>query len=235
MNPRLVADIFAALSTPLVADACLRLGVKMMLAPPGLRPVRGGSRVAGKVLPARHYGSVDVFLEAYELAEGGEVIVIDNGGRTDEACIGDLTVLEAQAAGLVGMVVWGFHRDSAELRDIDFPVFTYGAFPTGPRRLDVAEPDALASAAIGDGRVGSDHFVFADDDGAVFVPKTDVNEVLATAQTIFEAERKQAELIGKGSTLRDQLRFSEYLQTRSRDPSYSFRRHIRSIAGAIEE
>ncbi len=71
-----------------------------------------GSRIAGRVLPARHYGSVDIFLEAMETAGKGDVLVIDNHGRRDEACIGDLTVLEAQAAGLSGIVVWGFHRDT---------------------------------------------------------------------------------------------------------------------------
>ena len=46
-------------------------------------------------MPARHYGSVDVFLEALSSAGPGDVLVIDNGGRTDEACIGDLVALEA--------------------------------------------------------------------------------------------------------------------------------------------
>jgi 4-hydroxy-4-methyl-2-oxoglutarate aldolase len=91
----------------------------MLVAPAGLNPIREGDRMAGEVLPVRHYGSVDVFLEAYESASGGEVLVIDNGGRTDESCIGDLTVLEAQAAGISGILVWGLHRDSAELTEID--------------------------------------------------------------------------------------------------------------------
>jgi 4-hydroxy-4-methyl-2-oxoglutarate aldolase len=114
-----LGESFAALSTPLVADACVRLSVPMLVAPAGLNPIREGDRMAGEVLPVRHYGSVDVFLEAYESASGGEVLVIDNGGRTDESCIGDLTVLEAQAAGISGILVWGLHRDSAELTEID--------------------------------------------------------------------------------------------------------------------
>jgi 4-hydroxy-4-methyl-2-oxoglutarate aldolase len=40
-----------------------------------------------------------------EKAEPGDVLVIDNGGRMDEGCIGDLTVLEAQASGLAGIAV----------------------------------------------------------------------------------------------------------------------------------
>jgi regulator of RNase E activity RraA len=43
------------------------------------------------------------------------VLVIDNQGRTDESCIGDLTVLEARTWGLSGFVVRGLIRDTSEL------------------------------------------------------------------------------------------------------------------------
>jgi regulator of RNase E activity RraA len=43
---------------------------------------------------------VDVFLEALEVAERGDVLVVENAGRTDEACVGDLVTLEVGNAGL---------------------------------------------------------------------------------------------------------------------------------------
>jgi 4-hydroxy-4-methyl-2-oxoglutarate aldolase len=105
-------DRLAELSTVLVADACVRLHGERRLVPPGLRPVVAGSRVAGRALPVRHYGSVDVFLEALGEAEEGDVLVLDNRGRTREACIGDLVVLEAKAAGIAGLVVWGLKPEA---------------------------------------------------------------------------------------------------------------------------
>jgi regulator of RNase E activity RraA len=77
---------FGGLSTPLIADACVRAGVPLRAAPPGIGAVIPGQRIAGRALPARHYGSVDVFLEAFSRAARGDVLVIDNGGREEEAC-----------------------------------------------------------------------------------------------------------------------------------------------------
>ena len=207
----------------------------MRVAPAGLGPVVPGSKIAGRALPARHYGSVDVFLEAFARADPGDVLVVDNDGRTDEACVGDLTVLEAQAVGVAGLVVWGLHRDTPELLEIAMPVFSCGTNPLGPLRLDAQEPDALEFARIGAHKITRDDAVFADDDGVVFVPLARVDEVLEAARSIRDVEREQARRIRDGETLRDQTAFAEYLARRAEDPGYSFRQHLRAVGGAIEE
>src|SRR5215475_6238816 len=111
MNNQQIHETFSELSTPLIADACLRLKLPLRLAPFGIRPLTMESHIAGRVLPARHYGSVDIFLEAMGAAQPGDILIIDNEGRRDEGCIGDLTALEAKASGLAGIIVWGCHRD----------------------------------------------------------------------------------------------------------------------------
>jgi regulator of RNase E activity RraA len=226
---------FADLSTAQLADASVRARVPVRCGPAFLRAVVPGSRLAGRVCPARHVGSVDVFLEAFEASAPGDVLVVDNGGRLDEACVGDLVALEAQAAGLTGMVIWGLHRDTADIRAIGLPVFSLGAIPAGPLRLDARPPDSLESAMAGDWTLSREDLVFGDDDGVLFVPGALAEKVLTLAEKIRDTERRQAERIRAGVSLRSQVQFSAYLAKRAETPSLSFRDHLRAVGGAIEE
>lgn len=82
MNNSDLSEAFSRLSTAVIADACLRHGITLRIADQGIRPLISGQRIAGRVLPVRHYGSVDVFLEAMDSAAKGDILVIDNDGRT---------------------------------------------------------------------------------------------------------------------------------------------------------
>lgn len=226
---------FSELSTPLIADACVRQSCAIRIAPPGIRPLIPGSVLAGRALPARHYGSVDIFLEAMSGAKPGDVLIVDNGGRPDEGCVGDLIALEAEVSGLAGMVIWGFHRDTAELLRIGLPLFSYGVCPAGPLRVDQPGPDALSRARFGEFPVTRQDAVFADDDGVIFVSLQNVAGILATALELRDIERQQADSLHGGQSLRQQLNFDEYLTKRAAAPSYTFREHLRQIGGAIEE
>lgn len=226
---------FEHLTTAHLADACLRAAVPVRCAPAQLQAALLGSRLAGRVCPARHAGSVDIFLEALEQAASGDILVVDNAGRQDKSCVGDLIAQEAQAAGLGGLVIWGLHRDTAELRSIGLPVFSLGAIPTGPQRQDPRDAQALESAVVGDWTVSWEDLVFGDDDGVLFLPASHAEDLLSFAETIRDTERRQAERIRAGVSLRAQVRFHDYLAQRQQTPTWTFRQHLRAVGGAIEE
>jgi len=71
MDHHMLQQWFAALTTAHLADACIRAQVPVRCASALVRAVVPGSRLAGRVCPARHAGSVDAFLEAFQTAAPG--------------------------------------------------------------------------------------------------------------------------------------------------------------------
>jgi 4-hydroxy-4-methyl-2-oxoglutarate aldolase len=232
MNRRDLQQMLLTLSTPLIADACMREGVPVHGAPAGIKSLWPGAKAAGGARPARHFGSVDVFLETLESAQAGDVLVIDNAGRTDEACVGDLIALEAKTAGLSGIVIWGLSRDTDEIVEVKFPLFSLGSIALAPQRNDPQPADALEFAVCGDCRVTTDDYVMADDSGVIFVPTRDIERIAHLGAEIQAAERIQAARMRQGISFRQQTRFDAYLRERSTTPALSFREHLRRLGDA---
>jgi 4-hydroxy-4-methyl-2-oxoglutarate aldolase len=216
-----------ALPTAAVADACVRLKVHPRAV--GLRPILPGLVLAGPALPVRHAGSVDVFFEAFQTAQPGSILVIDNRGRVDEGCIGDLTALEARHHDVAAIAVDGCHRDTAALRRLKFPVWSLGAYPFGPV---TPRPRREGTAKLGGFEVFPDDVVALDDDGAVFVAQADAERVWDLARRIHETETKQAE---SDVPLCEQFDVPGYLEKRTENPAYTFREHLRAKGRRIEE
>jgi regulator of RNase E activity RraA len=222
-------------TTPFIADACVQLGIVLRIGAPGLKPILPGTRVAGRARPCRHAGSVDVFFEAAAEAERGDVLVIDNDGRLDEGCIGDLAAGEAREAGMAGVIVWGSHRDTSALLALGIRLWSLGTWPSGPLELRERSPNALVTARLSSHVVVTrDDVVFADDDGVVVVEAAKVDRVIASARDIATREQAHATRLLAGELLRDQFKLDAYLAQRRKDPSFTFRDHLKSLGGAIE-
>lgn len=145
------------LTTPHLADACARLKIESPV-----RPSRNSG--AGALRSCRWSGASCASQRKRCTVSGGHPGVlegetyslIDNEGRRDEACIGDLVALEASLAHLSGIIIWGLHRDTPELLQLGLPIFSMGSFPAGPRRPDRRSAGDLSSVQIGDWRIQGD-------------------------------------------------------------------------------
>ncbi|MEU8261517.1 hypothetical protein AB0C02_12965 [Micromonospora sp. NPDC048999] len=88
---------------------------------------------------------------------------------------------------------------------------------------------------MGRWQVGSDDVALADDDGVLFVPARRLGELFDLAESIRDLERRQADRIRAGESLRAQVGFGAYLTAREEQPALTFREHLRRVGGAIEE
>jgi len=232
-----MADLLADFdwTTPFIADACVQLSLPVRVGSHGLKCLVPGNKAAGPARPARHAGSTDVFLEAIAASARGDLLVIDNGGRNDEGCIGDLVVGEALMTGIAATVCWGTHRDTAAILAMGALVWSLGTCPNGPLELRRRVTTALNAANLGSHvTVTLEDFVFADDDGVVVVAQADLIRIVETARDIATREGAQAQRLLKGELLRTQLDLEGYLAKRNASPEHTFRDHLKSVGGAIE-
>jgi len=68
----------------------------------------------------------------------------------------------------------------------------------------------------------------------LFLSERTLPLVIATAEQIRDIERRQAGLMARDRSLREQCRFDEYLRNRKDQPSVGFREHLRAVNAAIE-
>lgn len=165
-----------------------------------LRPFADGRRLAGRAVTARcepkDYGPVH---HAIEVAEVGDVIVVDAGGRTDAAMIGELLAGAARLKGIAGVVVDGAVRDVGTLAAWpDFPVFRRGNTALGPSSMERGEVNG--PVMLGGVTVTPGDLVLGDDDGLVVVPRTEAPSRLEPALAMVAAEEAWEKRLAAGET-----------------------------------
>ena len=171
---------------------------RMSAGGPRLRPMHGGGVMAGPALTVKTRPGDNLMVhKAIDMAEPGDVIVVDAAGDLTAAIIGELMATHAETRGVAGIIVNGAIRDSAVLRAGRFPVFAAGVthrgpYKDGPGEINVAV--ALEGMVIEPGDL-----VLGDDDGVLCVPLDATEAVYAQARAKFEAEEKQRAAITAGT------------------------------------
>jgi 4-hydroxy-4-methyl-2-oxoglutarate aldolase len=172
-----------------------------------IRPVGTASLTGPAVTVRVPPGDNRALHHALTLAESGDVLVVDAGGYTGAGLWGELLSLSARAHGLAGTIVDGAVRDVAELRDLDYPVFTRGVDPSGTtkrRRGAINVPVTCGRRSIRPGSV-----MVGDDDGAIAIDPSDAPEVVSEGREKLRREQELAQQVKEGDYLFDLLDIDE--------------------------
>jgi 4-hydroxy-4-methyl-2-oxoglutarate aldolase len=166
-----------------------------------IRPLRRfgtKSWLVGSAITARcegaDYGAVH---HVINVAEAGDVVVVDAGGRSDAAMIGELLSGSARRKGIAGVVVDGAVRDAGMLSEwADFAIFSRWVTPRGPSSME----RGTVNEAISFGGVPVSPFdlIVGDDDGLVIVPRGRAEELLAPALARVKAEVEWEAVLATG-------------------------------------
>ena len=135
---------------------------------------------------------------AMALAKPGDVLVIDGKGDQSSALMGTIMMTACRQLGLAGVVMDGAVRDSLEIDEMDFPVFSVGTNPNGPTKQvggRIGHP-----VSVGGVTVRSGDFVIADGDGVVVIERENLAALLPLADHKVKAESKRIEQIKQGNT-----------------------------------
>ena len=200
--PRDLVERWAGVPASVAAD----LFAGLTLVDPAVRPLRpfaGRAPLVGSAVTAwcegTDYGAVH---HAIAVAEAGDVIVVEAGGRDNPAIIGELLGGSARAKGIAGVVVNGAVRDSGRLMQWpDFTVFARCVTPRGPSTKErgvVNGPMAFAGALV-----APYDLILGDDDGLVVIPRGEAEARLDAALARVRDEEGWERELATGRTTLD--------------------------------
>lgn len=207
-NPDLLAQFDKVLecysATAVFADVQYRLGVMDSGIKPAFR-----AKVTGQAITVQlSIGDLVDPLKALEMGQAGDVIVVDAGGDLNTSVCGGLMGGLAQNRGIRAMIVDGAGRDTDELEDINWPIWTRAITPRGTHTMFSGRKEELSinvPIQCGGVIVNPGDFIVADLMGVTVVPLEKAQEMVTLAQEQVEREEETRKWVAKGKTIEDLL------------------------------
>lgn len=190
-----LAKAFNAVPVANVSDSMAR----MTATGSRLRPYHGNARLAGPAITVKtRPGDNLMFHKALDMAQPGDVIVVDAGGDLTNSMMGELMAHHAAKIGVAGIVIDGAIRDLDEIRKLGLPVYAAGVTHRGPYKDGPGEinvPVAIDGMVVMPGDL-----IIGDEDGVVCVPQQQAASVLEAAKAKQAAELRELESIHAGTS-----------------------------------
>jgi len=182
-----VVDALADFGSATVHEALGRIGY----AGPRIRPIQQGAAIAGSAVTVQTAPGDNLMVHvAIEQATDGDVIVVVPTTDSAYGFIGELMATQMQVRGVRAYVTSGGVRDTAELREMGFPVWTAHVSSQGTVKDTAGSVNV--PVILGDVVVNPGDVVIADDDGVTIVPRERAAEALeaSRARTAKEAANR---------------------------------------------
>lgn len=197
VSPELV-ERYREIPAAVVGDCMFRLSAGGAR----IRPMHGGgTQLAGPAYTVKTRPGDNLFVhKAIDLAQPGDIIVVDAGGDLSNALVGEMMLTHAETRGLGGVIIDGAIRDYGHVKNHPFPVFAAGVtlrgpYQTGPGEVNI--PIAIDGMVIEPGDM-----VIGDDDGILRIPFDEAEAICDAASKRLEGENAQRERVRNGTVER---------------------------------
>lgn len=189
LAPALLLEAFQNVVTPHISDNLMRLAGITGLQRFHRKRKLVGTAVTVKVRPGDNLLTYKALMDM----SPGHVLVVDGGGDTTNALVGELLMLYAQQRGCAGFVLDGAVRDTAAFYEADFPCYARGVSHRGPYKHG---PGAInVPVSVGGHVVHPGDIVVGDEDGVVTFPVSAAPSLLeAIRRTVANEDAVKAEI-----------------------------------------
>ena len=164
-----------------------------------IQALRPRMKLAGPALTVEVRPGDNLMIHAaIALAQPGDVLVIDGKADQTSALMGTIMMTACRQRGIAGVVVDGAVRDSLEIDEMDYPVFSVGTNPNGPTKNiggRIGHPVTVGGVTV---RAGD--FVIGDGDGVMVVEREKIASLLGAARKKVQDEAKRIAAIKEGNT-----------------------------------